>query len=111
VTIGRGAVIGAGAVVAKDVPDYAVVVGNPGKVVRYRFGEKLIERLLRVQWWQFDMPRHMADKPDLPFDKPEILLDYLEEHGESVPKLSGIRKQLLKTPEGLAVRTIQPSED
>lgn len=39
VTIGKGAVIGAGAVVAKDVPEYAVVVGNPGRVVRIRGGE------------------------------------------------------------------------
>lgn len=45
VKIGIGAVVGAGAVVAKDVPDYAVVVGNPGKIVKYR-NAKVFNQLL-----------------------------------------------------------------
>lgn len=51
VTIGTGAIIGAYAVVSRDVPPYAVVVGNPGRVVRYRFDEALIARLLASRWW------------------------------------------------------------
>lgn len=51
-TIGDGAVIGAGAVVFKDVPPYAVVVGNPGRVVRYRFSKETIERLMQERWWE-----------------------------------------------------------
>ncbi len=54
VTIGPGAIIGARAVVARDVPPYAVVVGNPGKVVRYRFEPDVIEALLAARWW--DLP-------------------------------------------------------
>lgn len=50
-SIGDGAVVGAGAVVFKDVPPYAVVVGNPGRVVRYRFSPETIERLLTERWW------------------------------------------------------------
>lgn len=53
--IGDGAVIGAGAVVFKDVPPYAVVVGNPGRVVRYRFSPETIERLLAEKWWEKDI--------------------------------------------------------
>lgn len=49
--IGDGAVIGAGAVVFKDVPPYAVVVGNPGRVVRYRFSPETIAQLLEERWW------------------------------------------------------------
>lgn len=51
VTIGDGVVIGAEAVVAKDVPPYAVVVGNPGRIVKYRFSKKKIKELLEIKWW------------------------------------------------------------
>lgn len=54
-SIGDGAVIGAGAVVFKDVPPYAVVVGNPGRVVRYRFSAETISRLLEEKWWEQDI--------------------------------------------------------
>lgn len=53
VRIGDGAVIGGHAVVTKDVPPYAVVVGNPGRVVKYRFDEDTIDRLCRLRWWDF----------------------------------------------------------
>lgn len=54
-SIGDGAVIGAGAVVNKDVPPYAVVLGNPGRVVKYRFPEDVIAHLLRERWWDADL--------------------------------------------------------
>ena len=49
--IGDGAFVGAGSVVKKTVPPYAVVMGNPARVVRYRFSEKTIEELMESQWW------------------------------------------------------------
>lgn len=60
--IGDGAVVAAGAVVNKDVPPYAVVVGNPARVVRYRFDPATIERLLAERWWEKDID---AIRPDL----------------------------------------------
>lgn len=51
VKVGHGAVIGTRAVVAKNVPPYAVVVGNPSRIVKYRFEPAIVERLLNVAWW------------------------------------------------------------
>jgi virginiamycin A acetyltransferase len=53
VTIGHGAVVAAGSVVARDVPPYAVLAGNPARVVRSRFSEEDVERLLRAAWWDW----------------------------------------------------------
>lgn len=49
--IGDGAVVGAGAVVVGDIPPYAIAVGVPAKVVKYRFDEQTIKALLEKQWW------------------------------------------------------------
>lgn len=51
--IGDGAVVGAGAVVFGDVPPYAIVAGNPARVIRYRFHPDTIARLLRIAWWRW----------------------------------------------------------
>jgi virginiamycin A acetyltransferase len=53
--IGDGAVIGAGAVVNKDVPPYAVVLGNPGRVVKYRFPPEVVAKLMEEKWWEKDI--------------------------------------------------------
>lgn len=60
VKIGHGAVIGAGAVVSKDVPPYAIAVGSPIQIVKYRFDSDIIEKLLNIQWWDFDFEKLKA---------------------------------------------------
>ena len=53
VTIGDGAIVAAHALVTKDVPPYAIVGGVPAKVIRYRFPQPMIDRLLATQWWRW----------------------------------------------------------
>lgn len=53
VHIGHGAVIASGAVVFHDIPAYGIAVGNPARVTRYRFSESIVERLLRIAWWDW----------------------------------------------------------
>lgn len=53
VSIGNGAIVGSGAIVTKDVPPYAIVVGVPAKVIKYRFSDEEIAALLRISWWNW----------------------------------------------------------
>lgn len=55
VTIGDGAIIGARSVVTRNIPAYAVAAGNPARVVKMRFDEATIERLLALRWWDWDI--------------------------------------------------------
>ena len=57
VRIGNGAVIGMGSVVTKDVPPYAVVGGNPAKIIKMRFDDVTIDKLLKIQWWNWDLDK------------------------------------------------------
>ncbi len=53
IQIGDGAVIAARAVVTRDVPPYAIVAGNPARVIRHRFNEEQVARLLEMAWWDW----------------------------------------------------------
>lgn len=54
VKISNGAVVAAGSLVTKDVPPYAIVGGNPARIIKYRFDESQIEKLLNISWWDWD---------------------------------------------------------
>lgn len=76
VEIGIGAVVGAGAVVTKNVPAYAVVAGNPAKLIKYRFSDSIIQRLLRTRWWEIPDDRLHLLGPH--FNNVEKFLEIIE---------------------------------
>jgi chloramphenicol O-acetyltransferase type B len=75
VKIGDGAVIGARTVVTQNIPPYAIFVGNPGRLVRYRFDQAIIDRLLNIKWWNWPDEKIQKYLPYLLSDK---ALQFLE---------------------------------
>lgn len=84
VTIGNGAIIGAGAVVSKDVPAYGIAVGNPARIVSYRFDEEIIKRLDAIRWW--DWKYSMLDRAITLIQSAEVekLITFYEENKEFI---------------------------
>jgi acetyltransferase-like isoleucine patch superfamily enzyme len=60
IKIGNGAIIGTGSIVTKDIPDYAVAAGVPAKVIKYRFENNIVEKLLQLKWWE--LPEELLRK-------------------------------------------------
>lgn len=80
VKIGDGAIIGMNAVVTKDIPPYAVAVGVPARVVKYRFSEEIIEKLLRLKWWELSYEFVLT----LPFNDVNTCIKLIEEYRQSM---------------------------
>jgi hypothetical protein len=93
-SIGTGAVVAAGALVTKDVPAYAIVGGNPARVIRQRFPEAIADRLARLCWWDWDHDALHAALPD--FRKLEIE-EFLEKYEttSSASRATDLRRSVL----------------
>lgn len=74
VQVGTGAIVASQALVTRDVPPYAVVAGNPAKIVKFRHSEDTIDRLLRSNWWE----RDISWLRSLPLNDPQLCLPLLE---------------------------------
>ncbi|MBO1031879.1 CatB-related O-acetyltransferase [Tessaracoccus sp. SD287] len=80
VTVGHGAVIAAFSVITRDVPPYAIVGGNPAKIIRLRFPSEVVDRLLASAWWQYN-PRDFAHNK---MSDVEAMLAFFEREAESM---------------------------
>ena len=65
ISIGHGSVVGANAVVTRDVPDYTIVAGSPARPIRARFPAEIVERLLKLQWWDWPVAMIYRAMPDI----------------------------------------------
>lgn len=75
VKIQNGAIVGAGSTVTKDVPPFAIVVGNPAKVVKFRFSEKQVASLLKIAWWDWTEDRIKTEAMNMWSDKIDDFID------------------------------------
>lgn len=75
IRIGNGSIIGAHAVVTKDVEPYSVLVGNPAKIIRYRFSKEKIDNLLSINWWNWEKSKIKENIEDF-----KHIEDFIKKH-------------------------------
>lgn len=87
VNIGDGAIVASGAVVTKDVPPFAVVGGVPAKIIKYRYSQEMINRLLEIEWWNLS-DEGISKVIDL-FHTPNPSVDDLNKYFHKVVRMGG----------------------
>ena len=76
VKIGDGAIIGAGAVVTKDVEPYAIMGGVPARLIRHRYPKEMIDAFLRIKWWDWRIEK-IEENLEL-FYQPELFCEIFD---------------------------------
>ena len=76
INIGDGAIIGAGSIVTHDVPPYEIWAGSPARLIRKRFDDETISKLLEIKWWDWE-DKKIKRYSDF-FDSPQRLFDELK---------------------------------
>jgi len=90
VTIHNGALIAAKSVVTKDVPPYAIVGGNPARVIKYRFDERHREDLLRIAWWDWSQDKIRQNAAGFHGDVSEFIARHIGEADRELDHVPGL---------------------
>ena len=88
VTLHNGGVVAADAVVTKDVPPYAIVAGNPAKIVRHRFDKETIDGLQKIAWWDWPPKIQQLRRDDFLLSAPEFVAMFLPDGEPRLQKLN-----------------------
>lgn len=88
VKIGSGAIIGTNATVAKNIPPYTIAVGNPARVVKYRFDEETIKKFMAIKWWNWSVEKVLENLP-LMNDAKKFLAKHYSPALDKVPDQNG----------------------
>lgn len=93
VTIGNGAVVAANSMVTKDVPSYAIVAGNPARIVGYRFEEEQIQALNVIRWWNWDEEKVLANSEALYGDIDSFIQQHMSVAKEELDMVEPVEVQ------------------
>ncbi|GGB33407.1 hypothetical protein GCM10011492_24990 [Flexivirga endophytica] len=106
VTIGDGAIVAAGAFVNKDVAPYTIVGGLPAKVIGKRFSDEIIDKLLELKWWEFDV----SDLSGIPFDDVEQAIEQIieRERAGQISRVPVTYDEVVISKKGYRSLTIDP---
>lgn len=97
VTIHNGAVVAANSVVTKDVPPYAIVGGNPAKIIKYRFPQETIEKLLKISWWNWSSEKMTSRRDDFLLGAERFVEKYY-------PEAEELYRELKNTPSPIEMK-------